>query len=364
MCITHTQYDLAVIGAGPAGASAAITAARGGLRVLLLDSDSFPREKVCGEFVSAESLSILRKLFRFTPDAGIVMRNAPQIEQARILFAGREIQFPLRPAGLSLSRYELDALLWKAAAQSGVQACSPCEVRQVEGEGPFRLATKLGEVSSNALIIATGRWSRFTPRAPILNGARWIGVKQHFYESASPASSDLYFFDHGYCGVQPVGEGIVNVCAMVRSDRATSLAEVFALDSALAKRAGGWIGKSQPVSTAPLIYRTPQPVAGNLMFAGDAAAFMDPFAGDGISIALRTGQLSAGCLLARREDRLHSVVTEYDRQYHNRFLPAIVAASRIRAMFSWPRPIQKVVFELLRTPGALPYFTRRTRDSG
>ena len=63
----------------------------------------------------------------------------------------------------------------------------------------------------------------------------------------------------------------------------------------LAERAAGWKAVTQPVSTAPLIYRPPQPVRGNIICVGDAAAFIDPFAGDGISIALRSGQVAAEC---------------------------------------------------------------------
>ena len=62
MAIARPEFDLAIIGGGPAGASAAITAARLGARVALLEAGEFPRHKVCGEFVSAESLDILRDL--------------------------------------------------------------------------------------------------------------------------------------------------------------------------------------------------------------------------------------------------------------------------------------------------------------
>ncbi len=64
MEIERTHYDLAIVGGGPAGTSAAITAARNGASVVLFDSSEFPRQKVCGEFVSAESLGLLRELLR------------------------------------------------------------------------------------------------------------------------------------------------------------------------------------------------------------------------------------------------------------------------------------------------------------
>ena len=137
-------------------------------------------------------------------------------------------------------------------------------------------------------MVATHLPDRILPPGP-----RWIGVKGHFREPNASRTTDLYFFQRGYCGVQPVANDMVNACAMVRSDCATTLEESFRLHPKLAERAARWTPVTQPVSTAPLVYRDIQPVRGSLIYAGDAAAFIDPFVGDGISIALRSGRLAA-----------------------------------------------------------------------
>ena len=179
-------------------------------------------------------------------------------------------------------------------------------------------------------------------------------------------STDLYFFEHGYCGVQPVGKHAVNACAMVRSDRATSLPEVFALHPRLAERSASWEPLSRPVSTAPLIYRTPEPTRGNVLFAGDAAAFIDPFVGDGISIALRSGRTAAVCLLTflSREADLSDAVASYRRDYSQEFAPLLSAAARIRSLLALPTPARALAFELLRFPGVMPLVIRKTRRAG
>ena len=61
----------------------------------------------------------------------------------------------------------------------------------------------------------------------------------------------------------------------------------------LAQRAASWECVTRSISTAPLIYRQSRPTMGNKFYAGDAAAFIDPFVGDGISIALRSGRVAA-----------------------------------------------------------------------
>lgn len=360
---SSTSFDLAVIGAGPGGSTAAITAARLGGNVVLIESGEFPRQKVCGEFVSAESLDVLRDLLCEVAEADHILRAAPVIDRARLFLAGREVQTTVRPPALSIPRYELDRLLWQAAQQAGARTIGNCEVREIEGNGPFRLVTATGEVHAASVIVAAGRWSRFRPAISIPEGPKWVGLKAHFHEPQAARSTDLYFFNRGYCGVQPMADDIVNACAMVRSDRAKTLDEVLALHPALAGRSRNWRPVTHPVSTAPLIYRAPEPVRGNLIFVGDAAAFIDPFVGDGISIALRTGRLAAREVMPGTHDpnSLGAAVARYRSLYNDRFTPLIRAAARIRTLLSCPLPVLAVGLPLLRLPGVLPFIIRKTR---
>ncbi len=105
-----SAYDLIVVGAGPAGSACAITAVRAGARVLLLDKDSFPRHKVCGEFVSPESLHILDSLLGANK-----FSERPTIPLSRIFLDSRQITVPVEPAASSIPRYDLDAALLLAA---------------------------------------------------------------------------------------------------------------------------------------------------------------------------------------------------------------------------------------------------------
>ncbi len=365
MLTAAPQFGLAIIGGGPAGSSAAIAAARLGASVVLLEARSFPRHKVCGEFVSPEALDVLASLLQNLPAGRALLDGAPPIDRTRLFLGTRTIEAPVSPPALSITRYDLDAQLWMAAQDAGVVTRTDCEVTAAEGGGPFRLITSSGNVSAKALIIAAGRWSQFTPDRTIPAGPRWIGMKCHFRELSPSPATDLYFFENGYCGVQPVATDVINACAMVRSDRATSLPEVLALHAKLAERAAGWKPVTQPVSTAPLIYRSPQPVRGSVLFAGDAAAFIDPFVGDGISIALRSGRLAAQCVcrFLSSEIRLGESVALYQEDYSRQFAPLLSAASRMRSLLSLPGLAQATAFELLRLPGVMPLVIRKTRTT-
>jgi flavin-dependent dehydrogenase len=361
--LPNTHFDLAVIGAGPAGSTAAIAAARLGIRVALFEARDFPRHKVCGEFVSAESLEVLRFLLQDSPATMRLLRRAPVIDRTRLFLGERMIEAELRPAALSITRHDLDAQLWSAAQSAGAVTFANCEISAIGGDGPFVLTTSSTTFSARALIIAAGRWSQFAPDRSIPPGPRWIGLKCHFRESRPSQSTDLYFFEGGYCGVQPVGDDVVNACTMVRSDVATSLRRVLALHPRLEQRAANWNALIEPLSTAPLIYRVPEPVRGNIVFAGDAAAFIDPFVGDGISIALRSGRMAAECVASflAGERTLTESLALYERKYSRRFAPLIAAASRVRSLLSLPGIARGAAFEFLRLPGVMPFLIRKTR---
>ncbi len=147
---------------------------------------------------------------------------------------------------------------------------------------------------------------------------------------------------------------------------ATSLEDLLRASSTLTHRAAKWRAVMQPVTTAPLIYRAPQPVRGNTIFIGDAAAFIDPFAGDGISIALRSGRVAAECIckFLMGPAALCEAVTQYQREYSHQFAPLLLAASRVRPLLSLPDFAQYAVFELFRFPGLLPFVIRKTRQAG
>jgi flavin-dependent dehydrogenase len=360
------KFDLIVIGAGPGGSAAAILAARSGARVLLLERGTFPRHKVCGEFVSAESLDLLSNLLGSAAKALVI--PAIRIDRTRLFLDGQVVESAIEPAAASIARFELDAALWQAAASSGVAARDRVTVSRMAREGGFRVSSSSGDFAARAVVDASGRWSNLSSREPAA-GPKWLGMKAHFRETNPSPSVDLYFFDGGYCGVQPVNLADddnsghrINACAMVRADRATEFSQIFYLHPELKERSRGWAPLMDTVSTSPLIFRKPTPVRDGLFLVGDAAGFVDPFAGDGISLALRSGALAAECLTGVSSSSIASALDTYADRYEAELGPIFGASSTLRRMLALPAAIRRPALVFLNSSPALKrYMVSKTR---
>lgn len=358
-----TLYDLAVAGGGPAGCAAAITAARDGGRVLLLEAGTYPRHKVCGEFISAEALEQLACLL----NNHSLLRQAFRIDDARLYLRTRTISVHLPASAASIPRIELDRALWDSAVQAGCDARQQNRITGIRrnGDGTFLCCTSSSEFKAKTVVVATGRWSNLHKpgQAGLDREPKWIGIKAHFAEEYPAPSVDLYFFDGGYCGIQPIGPNSVNACAMVRSDIARDLNGAFEKHPRLHARTRSWIQSIDSLSTAPLIFSRPQPERDGVLYAGDAAAFVDPFVGDGISLALHGGMAAARSLAQvwRGKASLEDAARLYANEYATRFSPVLRNAALVRPLLSLPAPLQALAGAFLQVSGVFERVIRMTR---
>ena len=354
--------DLIVIGAGPAGSSAAISAARWGSRVLLLEKGTLPRHKVCGEFVSPEAVTLLSELFRGS-ESLFLLRNAHRVSRARMFVDENVIEAPVEPAGVSITRHDLDLALFRSAQAAGADARMGVSVESLRHQdGEYDVVTSEGVFRSRAVINASGRWSNLKRRsAP--EGPCWVGIKAHYRELSPPDSVDLYFFDGGYCGVQALGSGVVNACAMVRMDVGTTLEAVFGQHEHLAQRSRAWEALIPQVSTAPVLFHRPLLHEEGVINAGDAAGFVDPFVGDGISIALHSGAMAADSLRPwlRREAPLAASLERYTELYRQNLRPVFRRAALLRWVLSLPRPLRAPMLNLMRSSRVARMVVEKTR---
>lgn len=379
-----SNLDVAIIGGGPAGTAAALEARRHGLRVGIWERDHFPRDKVCGEFISPEALPLLKTEIPRTVARGAEIRCAEFISAK-----GSTRAFRLPGRALGLSRRSLDAALWKAAGAAGVEIQEGESIRKVEKLAPSRAQANGWEIESNrgspwsarSLIVACGRWWTIdglsSPARQDLSqkGAGWIGAKAHIASVPRRGKVEMYFFRGGYCGLAPIEDGACNVCCLVRRDwvrkrGATSLADFSAWlvkmsgHPALEARLRGAVQISSVVTTAPVYLARGKAVQEGALLVGDASGFLDPFTGEGVSMALHSGRLAAQAIaqsLAEGFSEKHAAEI-YERNLRRSVRRSYRIAAMARGVMCGPAWLQRLVTEPL--PWIGKSLVRETRWCG
>ncbi len=301
--------DLVIVGAGLAGAALAIRAARSGRRVLLIEREPGPHDKVCGEFLSREAVLHLRALGLDPLALGGVPINAVGLARGRLSTRHR---LPFSAVGLS--RRILDEALIERARESGARLLRGVSVRSVAADGAGqRLRLDRGsDIVAGSVVLATGKHTlRSHPRQPGRQNDL-VGFKLHMrlcaaQRAALDGASELTLFPGGYAGLQMVSAELASLCLLVRDSRLKALgggwpalrAHILAGAPQLARRlSGAEPVHDRPLSIARIPYGLVSTIRDPLWRLGDQAAVIPSFTGDGMSIALHSAALCAG-LLAR-----------------------------------------------------------------
>jgi len=306
-----------VVGGGPAGAAAAITVARAGRPVLLVDKARFPRDKCCGDGLTADALRQLEAL-------GLRPDSVPDWQPVHEVFVrspvGRTVSFPLPGDGLYAvvaPRAELDAALLDVARAAGVKVADGHALtgaRAVAG-GLELDVDGLGTVTTPYAIGADGAWS---PLRKALGANQpgylgdWHAFRQYF-SGVGPAAAGLWIWFEpdllpGYAWSFPLPGGRANVGFGIRRDAGIPIREMKDMWPELLARPAvrDVLGASAVPEGVHKAWPIPARVdkmpltagGGRALFVGDAACATDPMTGEGIAQALLTGRRAAEAVIA------------------------------------------------------------------
>ncbi len=401
--------DAVIVGAGPAGASAAIHLALGGARVVLLEAKRFPHHKLCGEFISPECLPHFHRLgVEASLRAACPTRIIETVFYTR---GGRDVHVPsewfgneMNKAALGLSRSEMDARLLARARAVGVEVREEAKATGVllDAEGVVRgvrykcAENAHAEVHAHLALDATGRarvLARFVQR--ILRSSEksertsLVAFKAHLVgvrglavstQRSSGGRCEIYFYDGGYGGLNNVEGDVSNLCFIVRakdvrrcgSDPERVLHDVVFRN----ERAGCALAEARAVTPWLAVAlesfgRHELAPAPGLLAVGDAASFIDPFTGSGMLMALESGEVAAQSITAWRAsspddnrrtlDALHA---DYAARYAARFRHRLRICSLLRRAAFAPSPIiEAAALALNANRSARRWVARATRGS-
>jgi len=295
-------YDAVVIGGGLGGCSVARQMAQRGYTVCLLEQSTYPRHKLCGEFLSPEAQASFRRLGLL--DA-VAEAGAHSMDRTRLTGpSGADTEHALPSPAWGLSRYRLDALLFRRACTAGVDGRPGTRATSVHGslEHGFVVDTTDTPVRGRVLFGAYGRRARLDrslDRPFFSRSSSSVAFNAHYQGRAVPEAIELHCTSDGYCGVSPIEDGRANVCWIgpreaLQSAGGTPDAMLNRLrqNPALDDRLRGLTRVSnrfEAVSPVPLGPKSR--FVHDMCMVGDAAGMIAPLCGDGMAMALQTADL-------------------------------------------------------------------------
>ena len=356
------KFDAVVIGAGLAGSCAAINLAKRGARVALIEAGTFPRHKVCGEFLSPDARPVLRRL---QIEDCLQQKGAREVSMARLVLREDFIEVPLPAPALAVSRWITDDVLWQCARQNGVIAFDKTRVKNWQKNNGFTVQTSRGDFHAQGLIEASGR------RGEAKNTTRFLGLKTHFRGTDLECGiTELHVFKGGYCGLVRIEGDLTNVCLLTRyatwqrsgaKTPSEFFQQILAQCPLLKKRvqkaelAHDWLA----TGNVQFDFANYEKAPSDALHCGDAARFIHPFTGDGMAMALRSGELAGATLFARGKQGDAGEL--FAAAWRRNFTSRLNWAGALAPLFLQPGAARIALHITKSFPAMAPFLVTKTR---
>ena len=399
--IQNPKSKIAIVGAGPAGASLAIRLAKENFRVILIEREKFPRHKLCGEFISPECLAHFAELGVL--DEMLKVGGDRITETVFYAPNGKSVSVPSHwfngdlNGALSISRAEMDWKLLEKAKEVGVEILEETQVIGILFDNDEVCGVKIRtkdsetqEISADLTIDATGRASVLAslakkskvqspkskvaeiqnPKSKIQN--RLVGFKTHLQNvNLAKGVCEIYFFRGGYGGLSFVENNRANHCFLIRAEVVKEC--LGDADKILEKvifqntRAHETMQNAEPIFDWLAVSvngfgRKDLCPAKNLFTVGDAAAFIDPFTGSGMLMALESAEILARCV-AENVLLPDKIAEHYKFLHQQKFQKRLRVCSIMRGAAFVPNFAKIVINALSLSKTAREILARSTRQT-
>ena len=361
-------YDVAIVGGGLAGLSASIQLARRGYAVIVLEKETYPFHKVCGEYVSMESWNYLESL-----GLPLHQMNLPLIDTLFLSAPnGRSLTTKLPLGGFGISRFKLDEMLAQLARAAGVTIRERCTVTAIEQDDNFSIHYNGGTVNALVCCAAYGKrsaldvkWNRSFLQKQDRRLENFIAVKYHVRAEWPKQVIGLHNFENGYCGVSKIEDDRYCLCYLTRaSNLKTSANDIQQMEErylfanpqlknifSQSHKLAGF-----PITIAQVNFSNKTAVEHGVLMLGDAAGMIAPLCGNGMSIALHTGKIAATAidLFLRKQINRKQMEVLYETEWRKHFQRRL-QVGRVMQRFFGGKALSNFFVSVFR---ALPFLAR------
>ncbi|MFZ9700267.1 MAG: NAD(P)/FAD-dependent oxidoreductase [Flavobacteriales bacterium] len=343
----RVNSDVIIAGGGIAGLVLATALQKEGLSVLVLEAGTYPRHKVCGEFISTEVLPYLHSLQLPIDELSPVRISRFQLSST----GNRSLQTNLDMQALGISRFALDDFLKNKAESAGVHVVEETEIVAHRSDGLLEIAIDRegNEYGAPWYISAHGKRSRmdtFFERKFLADDDLYSGIKMHFEGDWSADLVALHNFKGGYAGISAVENKRINLCYLVKTSTLKELGGLLPFQEQVMRKnkaLDAFFSSHTPVFDRPLAisgirFGKKEAVAGTVAFLGDATGLVAPLFGNGMALAVRTAHAMHGAMreVHFNPDRKSEALQLYAKQWKHDIQGRLALSRSIQGLFGRP----------------------------
>ncbi len=343
MRMEHSKlYDCAIIGGGLAGLCLSIQLAKKGHAVVLIEKNSYPFHKVCGEYISMESWNFIESLGLKLSELNLPIINTLHVTAQN----GYTITSKLELGGFGISRYTLDNELAKLAKQVGVVILENCKATDVKLiNSNYTVQTSLGTLSAKIVCGSYGKINpSFIDRSTKKLKENYIAVKYHIKAQSPENTIELHNFKNGYCGFSKVDNDTYCLCYLTTSKNLKNnnndikqlernvlmqnphLKKYFTESTFLFEK---------PLAISQIGFNKKNTYQNDLLILGDAAGAIAPLCGNGMSIAMRSSKILANHLSQYFQNTIskNELIDLYRKEWDSNFSFRIKTGYYLQQLF-------------------------------
>ena len=364
------NFDVIIIGGGLAGLSSAIHLSKNNCSVLVIEKNTYPKHKVCGEYISNEVLPYLDYLGIDVFKLGAKRINKFELSTPK----NKLVKANLPLGGFGISRFCLDNDLAKKAIANKAVIIQDTVEDVTFANNAFLVKTKEANYSSKIVIGAYGKRANLDvklKRSFIKNKSPFLAVKTHIKGNFPEDLVALHNFEGGYCGVSKVEDNSINVCYITNFEafkkykdidefqekvvfKNTALKSIFKNSESVFKA---------PLSISQISFETKNPIENHMLMCGDTAGMIHPLCGNGMSMAIRSAQMASLLIIKFCSGEIKNRKTlekQYIREWNAEFKLRLTTGHIVANLFSKNKLAEVLIRIVKWFPFILPQIIKRT----
>lgn len=366
----NPTFQIAIIGGGLAGLTAAIHLCKTGKSVVLFEKNTYPKHKVCGEFISNEVLPYFKEL-----GLNIESLQPTHIHKTSIsINSGKSISANLPLGGFGISRYHLDNYLYNTAKEFGCKIIHQ-QVNEIDfSDDLFTIQTENNEsFLANVVFGAFGKRSNLDiklHRNFIQKKSPWLGVKAHYKGDFPNDLVELHNFEGGYCGVSKVENDIINICYLAKyesfkKEKDISNFQINVLNKNPKLKAifdNSELLFEKPLTISQISFETKKQVENHILMLGDTAGLIHPLCGNGMAMAIHSAKIASECTLDFLNGKINRSELEinYTNQWNFNFKSRLQMGKILSKLLLNPFLSNLIMKWLIIFPKFVPYIIQKT----